>query len=110
MDEHNNIISSFVFPNVMICEWIRQLFFFNFFLYTIDLASDDEQLMEICKKHKFYACFIFAGLKAVGESVEKPLLYYRVNLNIALNLIKICSQYNCNNFIFSSSATVYRLN
>jgi len=49
----------------------------------------------------------FASLKAVGESVEKPLLYYRSNLTGILNVLTIMKQFNCNRFVFSSSATVY---
>jgi UDP-glucose 4-epimerase len=49
----------------------------------------------------------FASLKAVGESVEKPLLYYRSNLTGILNVLTTMKQFNCNRFVFSSSATVY---
>jgi UDP-glucose 4-epimerase len=48
-----------------------------------------------------------AGLKAVGESVKNPLLYYNENLNLLLTLVKVMEQNNCYNLIFSSSATVY---
>ena len=49
----------------------------------------------------------FAGLKAVGESVEKPLLYYRNNLDSTLALLEEMAQAGCTRFVFSSSATVY---
>ena len=49
----------------------------------------------------------FAGLKAVGESVEKPLEYYQNNLDSTLVLLKVMKEFKVNNFIFSSSATVY---
>ena len=49
----------------------------------------------------------FAGLKAVGESVEKPTLYYRNNIDSTLTLLETMNTYGVNNFIFSSSATVY---
>jgi UDP-glucose 4-epimerase len=48
-----------------------------------------------------------AGYKAVGESVEKPLLYYRNNLNATLNVLTLCERYGTQTLIFSSSATVY---
>lgn len=48
-----------------------------------------------------------AGLKSVGESVKNPILYYKNNLYCMLNLITIMEKHNCNNLIFSSSATVY---
>jgi UDP-glucose 4-epimerase len=49
----------------------------------------------------------FAGLKAVGESVKLPLLYYANNIMITLNLLHFCQKYKCFSFVFSSSATVY---
>ncbi|MBP5744924.1 MAG: UDP-glucose 4-epimerase GalE, partial [Lachnospiraceae bacterium] len=49
----------------------------------------------------------FAGLKAVGESVEKPLLYYENNISGTINLLKSMNEHSCKNIIFSSSATVY---
>eukprot|EP01006_Ploeotia_vitrea_P002283 TRINITY_DN107016_c0_g1_i1.p1 TRINITY_DN107016_c0_g1~~TRINITY_DN107016_c0_g1_i1.p1 ORF type:complete len:396 (-),score=-1.38 TRINITY_DN107016_c0_g1_i1:26-1213(-) len=55
----------------------------------------------------FYACIHFAGLKAVGESVEKPLMYYENNITGTLVLLKLMDKYNCTNIVFSSSATVY---
>ena len=53
------------------------------------------------------ACIHFAGLKAVGESVEKPWEYYENNIGGTLILIDVLRQHNCKNIIFSSSATVY---
>lgn len=56
---------------------------------------------------RFYACIHFAGLKAVGESVQIPLRYYENNLMGTLNLVKAMEAHGCKNIIFSSSATVY---
>jgi len=58
---------------------------------------------------KFDACIHFAGLKAVGESVQKPLLYYEHNIVGTLNLLRLMDQYQCRRIVFSSSATVYGL-
>lgn len=55
----------------------------------------------------FDAVIHFAGLKAVGESVAKPLLYYENNVAGTINLVKLMKEYNVNSIIFSSSATVY---
>ena len=52
----------------------------------------------------------FAGYKAVGESVQKPLAYYRNNLDSTLTLLEVMAEHNCKNIIFSSSATVYGAN
>ena len=53
------------------------------------------------------SCIHFAGLKAVGESVSKPLMYYDCNIGGTTNLLERLSHYNIKNFVFSSSATVY---
>ena len=55
----------------------------------------------------FYACIHFAGLKAVGESVAKPLEYYENNMNGTFVLLDVMRKHGCKNIIFSSSATVY---
>lgn len=78
----------------------------NIPFYKCDIR-DKEALNDICNKHKFDCCIHFAGLKAVGESVEKPELYYDNNVNGTLALLEVLEQNNCKNIIFSSSATVY---
>ena len=75
--------------------------------YNINLAEEKDKLSRICRKHQFFACLHFAGLKAIGESVANPLKYYRNNLNSTLNLLNTLQSNNCYNFIFSSSASVY---
>ena len=70
---------------------------------------DVGKLRELFQKYKFSAVMHFAGLKAVGESVQLPLLYYRTNIDIALNLLEVMKEFGVKNFIFSSSATVYGL-
>lgn len=66
-----------------------------------------EQLENVFKNYKIDGVINFAGLKAVGESVKKPLEYYDNNVNGARMLLSVMREYNCKNFIFSSSATVY---
>ena len=68
---------------------------------------DKEKLTALFREYQFFGVIHFAGLKAVGESVEKPLLYYQVNLGIAMNLVEVMKEFNVKNFVFSSSATVY---
>ena len=60
------------------------------------------------ENNDIYAVIHFAGYKAVGESVREPLKYYQNNLLSTLNLIEVMEKYGCKNFIFSSSATVYK--
>ena len=68
---------------------------------------DKISLEEIFKKHQFYALIHFAGKKSVEESINFPLKYYENNFVGTINLIELCFKYNINNFIFSSSCTVY---
>lgn len=68
---------------------------------------DKEALKKIFSENQIDAVIHFAGLKAVGESVQKPVEYYTVNIAGTLNLIDVMRTYECKNIIFSSSATVY---
>ncbi len=52
----------------------------------------------------------FAGLKSVFDSVRKPINYWENNVNGTINLLKVMEKYNCRNIVFSSSATVYKIN
>ena len=74
--------------------------------YKIDVTCR-EALEELFSKEKIDACIHFAGLKAVGESVAKPLAYYRNNLDSTMTLIDTMETFNVNILVFSSSATVY---
>lgn len=64
-------------------------------------------LIDIFSKNKFDAVIHFAGLKAVGESVKKPLLYYSNNIKSTINLLEVMEQFGVEKLVFSSSATVY---
>ena len=68
---------------------------------------DREALEKIFAADRFDACIHFAGLKAVGESVAKPLEYYENNMNGTFVLLDGLRKHGCKNIIFSSSATVY---
>jgi UDP-glucose 4-epimerase len=70
-------------------------------------VRDKKTLSKVFSNNKITGIIHFAGLKAVGESVEKPLLYYQVNLGSTLSLLEMAKKYECSNFLFSSSATVY---
>lgn len=75
--------------------------------YAIDLRNE-VALYEVLAAHKDTEAVIhFAALKAVGESVNKPILYYKNNLLALLNLLEGMQKYEINNIVFSSSATVY---
>jgi len=74
--------------------------------HQIDLL-DVEKLEKLFTDYKFDAVIHFAGLKAVGESVAKPLFYYGTNIAGTVNLLKAMAKGGCKNIVFSSSATVY---
>ncbi len=68
---------------------------------------DTELLKQVFAEHPFFGVIHFAGLKAVGESVAKPLLYYNNNVSGTITLLEAMAEANVKNLIFSSSATVY---
>lgn len=74
--------------------------------YEMDI-KDKEGLRKIFRENKIDAVINFAGFKAVGESVEKPLMYYENNLFGMVTLLEVMKEFNVKNIVFSSSATVY---
>ncbi|MGM9645903.1 MAG: UDP-glucose 4-epimerase GalE [Eubacteriales bacterium] len=74
--------------------------------YKADLLNEDE-IEKVFSENDIDSVIHFAGLKAVGESVEKPMLYYHNNLTGTLNLCKVMASHGCKRIVFSSSATVY---
>lgn len=74
--------------------------------YRTDMR-DVEGMRQIFLNNKIDAVIHFAGLKAVGESVEKPLEYYENNIGGTIKLLEVMAEFQCNTMVFSSSATVY---
>lgn len=74
--------------------------------YKMD-CCDKDGLCSMFAKNQVDAVIHFAGYKAVGESVKKPLEYYRNNLDSTLTLLEVMEEFGCKKFVFSSSATVY---
>jgi UDP-glucose 4-epimerase len=74
--------------------------------YKVDVR-DKDSLTEVFQQHSIDGVIHFAGLKAVGESVEKPIEYYDTNVGGTFILSKVMRTFNCKTFVFSSSATVY---
>lgn len=88
---------------------IRALVSKDFKFYECDIR-DKEGLDEIFKKEKIDSVIHFAGLKAVGESVHKPLEYFDNNVTGTLILLDVMRNNGCKKIVFSSSATVYGMN
>lgn len=74
--------------------------------YEADIL-DKEQLQRIFSEEKIDCVIHFAGLKAVGESCQIPLQYYKNNISGTVNLLETMQEFNVKNLVFSSSATVY---
>ncbi|KAK4742381.1 hypothetical protein SAY87_000382 [Trapa incisa] len=78
----------------------------NLSFHKLDLR-DGPALEKLFSSTRFDAVIHFAGLKAVGESVQKPLLYFDNNINGTITLLKVMANHGCKKLVFSSSATVY---
>ncbi len=78
----------------------------DFKFYKGDILSE-EDIRRVFEENKIDSVIHFAGLKAVGESVAKPMLYYHNNISGTLILCKVMAEYGCKSIVFSSSATVY---
>jgi len=85
---------------------IKQITNKEIIFYQIDV-TEEETVDTIFANHLIDGIIHFAGLKAVGESVEKPLAYYYNNIVSTMVLAKTCQKYGVKRFVFSSSATVY---
>ncbi len=100
------IIDNFSNSNIKAIDAIKKITGKDFKFYQIDYM-DRERLEKVFEENNIEAVMNFAGYKAVGESVKKPLEYYDNNVSGAIVLLETMKKYNCKKFIFSSSATVY---
>ena len=80
----------------------------NIPFYAVDLSNEAE-ITKVFSEHSIEAVIHFAGLKAVGESVEQPIRYYDNNIRSTLVLCKLMQSFSVKHIVFSSSATVYGL-
>lgn len=100
------IVDSLVNSKILVLDRIEKITGKRPTFYLADLR-DEAKVKEIFKKQKIDTVIHFAGLKAVGESVEKPELYYDNNIGSSKVLLKVMKEFGVNNIVFSSSATVY---
>ena len=100
------IIDNFSNSKPSVLESIRKITGKDFKFYELDYLNR-EALEKVFEENKIDAVLNFAGYKAVGESVQKPLEYYHNNITGCLVLLQTMKKYNVKKFIFSSSATVY---
>lgn len=100
------IVDDFSNSKPEMIEKIKQITGKDFKFYELNCLNR-EKLETVFKENKIDAVINFAGFKAVGESVQKPLEYYSNNITGCLTILEVMKKYDCKKFIFSSSATVY---
>ena len=100
------IIDNFSNSKPEVLESIKKITGKDFKFYEMDYL-DNQKLEKVFQENKIEAVLNFAGFKAVGESVKKPIEYYKNNISGALVLLETMKKHNVKKFIFSSSATVY---
>ena len=100
------ILDNFSNSKPEVLDAIREITGKQFKFYEMDYL-DREKLEKVFEENEIDAVLNFAGYKAVGESVQKPIEYYQNNISGALVLLDTMRKYGCKKFIFSSSATVY---
>ena len=106
LDKEVIIVDNFSNSNPIVLDKIREITNKEFKFYEIDTRNEKE-LEIVFKENKIDSVIHFAAYKAVGESVAKPLEYYTNNVINTLTVLNLMKKYNVNNFVFSSSATVY---
>ena len=100
------ILDNFSNSKPEVLDAIKKITGKDFKFYEMDYL-DREKLEKVFEENEIDAVLNFAGYKAVGESVQKPIEYYQNNISGALVLLDTMRKYGCKKFIFSSSATVY---
>ena len=100
------IVDNLSNSKIDMCDKIREITGKDFKFYKTDLLDRDE-LEKIFIENDISEVIHFAGLKAVGESCQKPLEYYHNNITGTLILLEVMKKFNCKKIVFSSSATVY---
>lgn len=100
------IVDNLSNSNINVLEGIERITGVKPVFYNVD-CNDESKIDEIFGKHKIDGVIHFAASKAVGESVEKPLLYYRNNILSLIVILQAMKKYDVNGIVFSSSCTVY---
>ena len=100
------IVDNFINSKPIVLDRIKKITNKDFAFYEVDIL-DKEKLETVFEENNIKEVIHFAGLKAVGESVQKPIEYYHNNITGTLVLLDLMRKYNCKKIVFSSSATVY---
>lgn len=105
-DYEVEILDNLFNSKIEVLDKIREITGVKPIFHKVDLL-DFEATREVFKNNNFDFVLHFAGLKAVAESIQKPLRYYENNIGSTLNLLKCMKEFNVKKLVFSSSATVY---
>ena len=100
------VIDNLSNSKIEVVDKIKKITNKDFKFYEEDCCNKDA-VTKIFNENDIDAVIHFAGYKAVGESVEKPIMYYRNNIDSTLTLLEVMKDFNCKKIVFSSSATVY---
>ncbi len=100
------VVDNLYNSQIDVVDKIKEITHKDFKFYEVDVC-DKSEMGKIFQNENVDSVIHFAGYKAVGESVQKPLMYYRNNLDSTLTLLELMKEYNCKKIVFSSSATVY---
>lgn len=100
------IVDNFSNSKPIVLDRLKEITGRDIKFYELDLC-DREKLRVVFDENKIDAVIHFAGYKAVGESVSRPLMYYRNNIDSTLSLLEVMNEYGVKRIVFSSSATVY---
>ena len=100
------IVDNLSNSKIEMCDKIKEITGKDFKFYKVDLL-DKENLRKVFEENDINEVIHFAGLKAVGESCQKPIEYYHNNITGTLILLELMKEFNCKKIVFSSSATVY---
>ena len=100
------IVDNFSNSKPIVLDRLKEITGRDIKFYELDLC-DREKLGVVFDENEIDAVIHFAGYKAVGESVSKPLMYYRNNIDSTLSLLEVMNEYGVRRIVFSSSATVY---
>ena len=100
------IIDNFINSNHSVISQMETIINTELTVYEFNI-QDKDKLKRVFKNHTIYGVIHFAALKSVSESIKNPLEYYNNNITATLTLLEVMEEFHCNQFIFSSSATVY---
>ncbi len=100
------IVDDFRNANEVVLKGLSEILGFEPILHRADIC-DSSAMKAIFQTYAFHGVIHFAAYKAVGESVQKPLMYYQNNLATLINILSLMEEFKVLNFVFSSSCTVY---